>query len=63
MPTTYSADKILGLIESLSPGNKLRLAADLIEAGQRDFAEAIADGVVTELTAIRLFPDLLKKRT
>jgi len=38
-------------IENLSPPNKLRLAADLLENKRPELAHAIAERVVTELSA------------
>jgi hypothetical protein len=38
-------------IRALSPPDKLRLSADLMEAGRGDLAHPIAESVVTELGA------------
>jgi hypothetical protein len=40
-------------IDALSPSDKLRLAADLLEKGKEDLAHTIAESVVTELGAAR----------
>jgi hypothetical protein len=44
-------DAIKAKIEALSPPAKLRLAADLLEAGRGELAHTIADRVATELGA------------
>ena len=41
-------------IDALSPPDKLRLAADLLERGRHETAYAIADRVVKELGAAQL---------
>jgi hypothetical protein len=55
--TTHDTAKLIAMkkqIEGLSPGNRLRLAADLIDARQYAIAETIARNVVDELTAVRV---------
>lgn len=42
-------------IEKLTPPDRLRLAADLLEAGRLDLAERVASVVVEELLMLRLF--------
>lgn len=38
----------------MSPGNRLRLCAELIEQGEYDIAETLTSNVVDELRAVRL---------
>lgn len=57
MPTVHDTAKLLALkakIEAMSPGNRLRLCAGLIEQGEYDIAETLTSNVVDELRALRL---------
>ncbi len=46
--------KLKAKIESLSPADRLRLCAGLIEQGKYDIAETLVGNVVDELRALRL---------
>lgn len=48
-------------IKALSPQDKLRLAADLFDAGKREMAHTIAEGVVLEWGAAMAL-DMLRRR-
>jgi hypothetical protein len=57
MPTVRDTAELLKLkaeIEALSPGDRLRIAAGLIDKGKYKLAETIAGNVVDELRALRL---------
>lgn len=57
MPTVADTAKLLRLkaqIEAMSPGDRLRLCAGLIERGEYDIAETLVGNVVDELRAVRL---------
>jgi hypothetical protein len=57
MPTVQDTARLLKLkakLEGLSPGDRLRVAAGLIDEGAYDIAETLADNVVDELRALRL---------
>lgn len=57
MPTVRDTAELLKLkkdIEALSPGDRLRIAAGLIDKGKYDIAETIAGAIVDELRASRL---------
>lgn len=56
-PTTRDTAELLALkekIEKLSAPDRLRLAADLMEAGKFPLAETIAERVVHELKTLRI---------
>lgn len=60
-PTTRDTAELLALksrIEKLSPPDRLRLAAELIEAGKLPLAESVAAAVVGELQALRILGKL-----
>lgn len=46
----------------MRPADRLRLAAGLIEQGDLESARIIAKTVVEELTLIKLFPNVLKRK-
>ena len=46
--------KLKAELEKLSPGDKLRVAAGLIDKGSYALAETIAGNIVDELRAVRL---------
>lgn len=55
--TVRGTAKLLELkrkIEGLSPGDRLRLCAGLIEQGEYDLAETLAGTVVDELRLVRI---------
>ena len=57
MPTVADTAKLLKLkaqIESMSPGDRLRVCAGLIDRGEYEIAETLAGNVVDELRAVRL---------
>lgn len=57
-PTTRDTAELIALkrrIEKLSPPDRLRLAASLIEAGKLPLAESVAGAVVDELKALMVF--------
>ena len=57
MPTDQDTAKLLELkrtIGNLSPANRLRLCADLLECGEYEIVETLAGNVVKELRAVRL---------
>ena len=57
MPTVVDTAKLLKLkaqIENMTPPDRLRLCAGLIEQGQYDIAETLVGNVVDELRAVRL---------
>lgn len=57
MPTVADTAKLLELkrqIEGMTPANRLRLCAGLLEQGQYEIAETIAGNIVDELRALRL---------
>ena len=57
MPTVRDTAKLLDLkrkIENMTPGDRLRLCAGLIEKGEYDIAETLTSQVVDELRAVRL---------
>lgn len=60
MPTVQDTAKILDLkrrMQALSPSDKLRLCAELLERGQqwRDIVKTLAGEIVDGLRAMRLF--------
>ena len=57
MATVADTAKLLKLkaqIENLTPANRLRLCAELIEHGEYEIAETLAGKVVDEMCAIRI---------
>jgi hypothetical protein len=57
MPTTRDTAELLALkrkVENMSPGDRLRLAAGLIDHGKYDIAETLTSNVVDELRAVRI---------
>ena len=57
MPTVQDTAKLLELkrkIGNLSPANRLRLCAELLECGEYEIVETLAGNVVKELRAVRL---------
>jgi hypothetical protein len=57
MPSVRDTAELLKLkarLESLSPGDQLRIAAGLVDACKYDLAETIAGNIVDELRAKRL---------
>jgi hypothetical protein len=56
-PTTRDTAELLALkkrIEALSPADRFRLVAHLVEAGKYEIAETLASNLVDELRALRL---------
>lgn len=57
MPTVRDTAELLALkkrVEAMSPADRLRLAAGLIEHRKYDLAEVLAGNVVDELRALRI---------
>lgn len=57
MPTTRDTAELLALqrrIAEMSPADRLRLAADLVDVGKHDLAETLAGDAVDELRGQRI---------
>ena len=57
MPTVRDTAELLELkrkLEAMTPGDRLRIAAGLIDKAKYDLAETITGNVVDELRAVRL---------
>ena len=57
-----TVEELHAQIVALSPPDRLRLAADLLEAGRADLAATVARGVVTELGALLMLRDAKERR-
>lgn len=58
MADTSELRALAAEIEALTPPQRLRLAADLMERGRGDVAHKIAEGVVLELGAALALRDM-----
>ena len=61
LSTTAELQALKAKIDKLSPPDRLRLAAELIEAGRLPLAETIAGNVVDELRTLRVL-SVLRER-